>query len=691
MKGPLLMVDLSYVNILLVDDRSENLLALESILEGMPLNIFKADSGNEALGLVLSNDFALVLMDVQMPDMDGYETAEIMRGNERTRSIPIIFVTAISKKEKNIFRGYEAGAVDFLFKPVDPEILISKVKIFTSLYQQKAIIQKQLSDLTDYKMKLEIAVKETSQLAKQAEQANKAKSEFLANMSHEIRTPLNAIIGMAELLGETQLSQEQEQYVRVFNSAGENLLALINDILDLSKVEAGHIVIEETEFSLEDVLVSVCDTLSLKAHGKNLELNSRIAPGTLAGRIGDPTRLRQILLNLVGNSIKFTSVGEVSMNISMQPSGKLLFEVSDTGIGIPSDKLDLIFESFEQADSSTTRNFGGTGLGLAISRRLVELMGGSIKVESTLGAGSTFSFAVDLPENPGFVADKVSEVGEIDLRDMEILVVDDNATNRMIQRETLISWGVRVTEASNGSDALSILKRRREMNKQFDLILLDGLMPDMDGLELASKYLSEQTPSIASVMMLTSTMEKGYSAECKKIGVKSCLLKPVRKGDLRIAISSALSDKNVATSRKIESLPSESPPVQAEADERVVKILAADDSSDNRFLLTAFLKSFPCELTIVENGQEAFDAFKENRYDIVLMDMQMPVLDGFAATRLIREWETENNLTPTPVLALTAYALPEEIKHCTDAGCDSHISKPVRKKNLIKTIQDYTE
>ncbi len=674
------------VRVLIVDDRPENLLALESILEGMPLNIHKALSGNEALGLLLSNDFALVLMDVQMPDMDGYETAELMRGSERTRAIPIIFITAISKKEKNIFRGYEAGAVDFLFKPVDPEILISKVKVFTSLYRQKATIQKQLADLTEYRKKLEEAVEKSRKLMREAEQANTAKSAFLANMSHEIRTPLNAIIGMAELLGETRLSKEQTQYVRVFNSAGENLLAMINDILDLSKVEAGHIVIETTEFSLEAVLLSVCDTLSLKAHGKNLELNSRITPGTVIGRIGDPTRLRQILLNLASNAIKFTSAGEVSMSVSDQPSGKLLFEVSDTGIGIPPDKLDLIFESFEQADSSTTRKFGGTGLGLAISRRLVELMGGSIKVDSTEGEGSTFSFAVDIPEDPEYSPDEVSEDDVIDLRGIEILIVDDSATNRMIQRETLLSWGVLVTEASDGKTALSILNRRKEMGNQFDIVLIDGLMPGMSGFEVASKFLSGCTENTASFMILTSTMPRGYNAESRRIGIPSCLLKPVKKNDLRKAISDALSDRRpeMLEEKKTSSALSESP------ESKLIKILAADDSSDNRFLLTAFLKKYPCELTIVQNGQEALEAFKESKFDIVLMDMQMPVMDGFAATRLIRKWETANNLKATPILALTAYALPEEIKHCTDAGCDSHVSKPVRKKTLIKAIKDFT-
>ncbi|MCK5840560.1 MAG: response regulator [Candidatus Sabulitectum sp.] len=676
----------SKVNVLLVDDRPENLLALESILEEMPLNIFKANSGNEALGHLISNDFALVLMDVQMPDMDGYETAELMRGSERTRAIPIIFVTAISKKEKNIFRGYEAGAVDFLFKPVQPEILVSKVEVFTSLYRQKSIIQKQVADLTNYKERLEEAVAESKQLAREADQANRAKSDFLANMSHEIRTPLNAIIGMAELLGETRLSSEQKQYVRVFNSAGENLLTLINDILDLSKVEAGHIVLEQTEFSLEAVLTSVCDTLSLKAHGKNLELNSRIVPGTIVGRIGDPTRLRQILLNLASNSIKFTSAGEVSMTVSTLSSGMLRFEVSDTGIGIPPDKLDLIFESFEQADSSTTRKFGGTGLGLAISRRLVELMGGRINVESTEGSGSTFSFVIELPVAADYSASVEDKCIEINLKDLEILIVDDNATNRLIQRETLAGWGIKVTEASDGTTALGILKRRKEMGSQFDLVLLDGLMPGMNGLEVVSKYLSEGATTPSSIMMLTSTMPQGYSSECLRKGVQNCLLKPVRRDDLRKAIEEAISDR----SKEVPAEEKHSPAPEEKTERTLIRILAADDSSDNRFLLTAFLKKFPCDLTIVENGQEAVDSFKENEYDIVLMDMQMPVLDGFAATRIIREWEVENGHDATPILALTAYALPEEIKHCTDAGCDSHISKPVRKKKLIQAIQDFT-
>lgn len=674
------------VRVLLVDDRPENLLVLESILEGMPIQLFKANSGNDALAFLFEEEFALVLMDVQMPDMDGYETAEIMRSRERTREIPIIFVTAISNKEKNIFRGYEAGAVDFLFKPVEPEILLSKVRVFTSLYRQKAVIQKQLADLTEYKVKLEESVSVSEKLADDANQANKAKSEFLANMSHEIRTPLNAIIGMAELLGETSLSEEQEQYVRVFNSAGENLLGLINDILDLSKVEAGQVEIEETPFSLEEVLLSVCDTLSLKAHGKGLELNSRIFPGTTIDRIGDPTRLRQILLNLASNAIKFTSTGEVSMSVSTSNSGKLLFEVSDTGIGIPEDKLDLIFKSFAQADSSTTRKFGGTGLGLAISRRLVELMGGAINVESTVGEGSTFSFEVNIPENPECSSGVLEEKKNSDTNGMTVLIVDDNATNRLIQRETLSSWGIEVTEASDGRSTLDLLERRNKTGKQFDVILMDALLPGMGGIEIASKLQADHE-GITLIMMLTSTMPQGFNAECKRFGVQSCLLKPVRKDDLYKAVKEAVSDRSPEMAQR--DIPSPEPEDKKETN--TVKILAADDSNDNRFLLTAFLKGFPCELVLVENGQEALDAFKENEFDIVLMDMQMPVMDGFAATRHIREWEREKDLSATPVLALTAYALPEEIAQCTEAGCDGHISKPVRKKKLLHLIEHFAK
>jgi CheY-like chemotaxis protein len=491
---------------------------------------------------------------------------------------------------------------------------------------------------------------------------------------------------MADLLWETDLTTEQRQYVQVFRSAGENLLNLISDILDISKIEAGQLTLESIDFDLNEVLEKLCEIMAIRAHAKGIELAYRIMPDAPINLIGDPLRIRQILVNLIGNAIKFTERGEVVITVSSQRTednfATLNFSVRDTGVGIPPEKMNTVFERFTQVDSSTTRKYGGTGLGLTISKRLVELMGGDIRVDSKLGEGSTFCFTAKLGIQSG--RKKQIKLPAVDIKGLKTLIVDDNATNRMILREMLSGWGALVTEAEDGAQGLSYLKQARDEGNPYRLLLLDCQMPVMDGFHVAEHIKND--PSIAgmAVMMLTSDNRAGHTNRARELGISRHMVKPIKQSELKDAITLAIGDRRVAA----EEVAAVKPTVIEDA--RDLSILLVDDSKDNRLLIESYLKKTPHRIDIAENGEIAVEKFIAGKYDIVLMDMQMPVMDGYTATRIIRKFELEKGLNSTPIIALTAYALKEDAQKSIDAGCTAHLTKPIKKAKLMETLSGYT-
>jgi len=559
--------------------------------------------------------------------------------------------------------------------------------------EMMAIVERQARlERVNTRIEEEVATR-TSELVtvqKAAMAASIAKLEFLSSMSHEIRTPMNAILGMTELLEETPLNPDQAKFLSVMKNNGEALLSLINQILDLARVESGRMSLERVNFDLESVVDKTLELFAYRAHEKGLELAARIEPGTPLHLIGDPLRLRQILINLIGNAIKFTSSGEILLRVERDPDGAspgmLHFAVTDTGIGIAKDKLNLLFTNFTQADSSTTRKYGGSGLGLAIVKNLVALMGGRSWVESEPGADSVFHFTARLELQTEPWVETTAAVS-LTLTGSRALIVDDNAVNRLILREILADRGAEVVEAANGPDGLEQLEQARRDGKPFSLVMLNCRMPDMDGFEVAKEIRSGSHHEL-TVMMLSSDDLPIEVARAHELGLDAYVVKPIRRVELLETLAHAMHSAS-----KPQQLPATAQP----AAESILStpsapfhILIADDSPDNRMLIRAFLRDPKFILDEAENGEVALTKMQNCKYDLVLMDIQMPVMDGLEAIRLRRLREATDGLERMRIVALTASALDEDVKQTLEVGADLHVSKPISKRKLFETINGIT-
>lgn len=667
-------------DILIVDDIPENLRILFLILSQQQYEVRRVINGKQALLAAQTDPPDLILLDIKMPDLDGYEVCQQLKASDATAHIPVIFLSALDEPIDKV-KAFAVGGVDYITKPFNLEEVLARVKTQMGLQR----IQQQLR-----------AKNQALESAKRdADKANQAKSDFLAMMSHEIRTPLNAVIGIAGLLNGTRLDAQQQDYVETIRHSGELLLSIVNDVLDFSKIESGKLELELQPFNLRTCLEESLETIAPKAAQKKLELAYFLEPGTPISLLGDATRLRQILVNLLGNAVKFTEAGEISVSVTWRSISEtadsensrryeIKFAVRDTGIGIPPERFDRLFQRFTQVESSTTRHYGGTGLGLVICRQLTEMMGGKIWVASVVDGGTTFYFTVVVSG----VDEALSHGLGLPLQFLgkRLLIVDDNDMNCRFLIQHVQEWGMLPTLAHSQQEALALL----DGESRFDVAILDWQMPNVDGLTLATQ-IRDRLGDRSFPLVMQIPMDSPATT-CQRLDgyVTACLTQPIKQSQLGHVLSEILlNTPDASVDKPLPPTPSNravpTPP-------QTLRILLAEDNRVNQKVGLHLLKKMGYEADVASNGLEAIEALRHQSYDIVLMDIQMPEMDGVAATQYIRsesaQFQQHNPNFKIPlIIAMTANALHGDRETYLEAGMDDYISKPIRLEDLQRAIE----
>ena len=657
-------MDKPAVRVLLVDDDEDEYVIVGDLLRAASADSYDlswTSTYDQGLEAILATRCDVCLVDYRLGQRSGLELlAEV---TAKSGHAQIIFLTGAGNRDLDVI-ATQAGAADYLIKG---EVTAAVLERSIRYAVERGRTQKALRNATA-----------------QAQASNQAKSAFLASMSHEMRTPMNAILGMADVLLESPLNTEQVQYVEVIRRAGAGLLLLINDILDLSKIEAGHLQLERVAFDLEEVMDQAIELTAVKARDKGIMLLSRLAPGVETCLVGDPAKLKQVLINLLGNAVKFTDSGEIVLTVRNDESGKpghMEIAVSDTGIGIPADKLETIFDDFTQADASTTRKYGGTGLGLGISRRLVEAMGGRLTATGSVGKGSTFGFTIQFDPAPEDACDVCAALTNHNGK--RVLLIDVNETHSLMLREKLQTCGLESDVFRLPVEALACLAENMAGKQPYSLaIVSDSCATGVDGFETAAdiKRIAGELP----IVLLACETRPGDFTRSAQAGLAGYAVKPVARGQLVRLVNEAIETPVRPETDPILTLDrEEKEPVKP------ARILVAEDSPDNRLLIQLYMKDSPYQLTFAENGEAAVEQFVTSDFDLILMDMRMPVMDGLTATRAIRTLERERGLSPILIIALTANASLQDLERSGEAGCNAHLSKPISKLELLSSIEKW--